>query len=683
MGGKSSARTAALVLATLSLVSCGGGGGSEEPAVPPKAAGAYFSALPKWSQFSPQAPSQGPTAVSAQPTDSAERIGQDQYTCVSRRFSVTSTPDRIVMFSPDRELLWPGALIQGRSHRDGMGGLLGLPVAERAPIKISLPSLVTGDNFRVVRSPDLAETQRAVGQLIDSAIARKLVPSSAAEFNVYDYTSEQAFALQAGMSGKYLGFKASASASVNTAANERTVMVHFIEKMFEVVVEPPQTPEAFFSDAFYDGALDRQIELGRIGPDNLPVYVSNIVYGRMMAFTLTSTASATDIKAALSAAYKGFVNISFEAKTAYQKTLSESRISVTSIGGPATATAEMIASGNWQAYFSRPADLSTAAPISYTFRNLGDGAIAKAQETTEYDIKECSLAGGADFVLDSFERDFTAAAATTKWTPAAASPGQVPPVGVSWRDAATAQSIYYGYLAVEHTNLALTDKDWVYDVGYIDAPTHFKGDKSSFYRGDLSFWYKPAEVMKGQQLGATSYCWTHWIWYFPPIWETRCTTLLVPLAAEVKLQPSDAVYVYDAQTSTDQIVLRGGPTDPLGKVLTLTYNPKEESRRMSQSWQKLVLNLRNDDNAGALLCQRSDPRGCWLVEDRIATEAEIRYVLSNVQEFRIRASYPVYRSCEVDPVPPSTVCARPFPEPVPLGFVGGYFDEIKLTQPAR
>jgi len=674
-----------LAAAALSLVSCGGGGSSGEEASPPKATGAYFTQLPKWSQFSPPLQAQAPTVVSAQPVPSTERIGLDQYSCLSRRFSVASTPDKIVMFSPDRELLWPGAMLQGRSHRSPLGGLLGLPIKERAPIKVSIPSLVTGDNFRVVRSPDQAETQRAVGQMIDSAIARKLVPSSSVEFNVYDYKSEQAFALQASLSGKYLGFKASASASVNTAANERTVMVHFIEKMFEVVVEPPETPEAFFSDDFYQGPLDRQVELGRLGPDNLPLYVSSIVYGRMMAFTMTSTASSTDIKAALSAAYKDFVNIEGSVKTAYEKTLAESRISITSLGGPAAATAATIASGNWQAYFGTGADLSTATPISYTFRNLGDGAIAKVQETTEYDVKDCTLAGGAGFVLDSFESDFDAGVVVpaNNWKPAAASPSEPAPITLDWRDAATPQSLYYGYLAVEHTNRPVTDLNWVYDVGYIDAPTRFKGDKSAFYRGELSFWYKPSEVMKGQQLGVTRYCWTHWILYFPPIWETRCALLPVPLDATVKLQPSDEVFVYDSRTSTDQIVLRGGGTDAAGTNLTLTYNPKESLRKMSQGWQKLVLDLRNDDNAGALLCDPANPRGCWLVEDRIATEAEIRYVLSKVQDFRIRASYPVYRTCQADAATPGAPCPVPFEQPVPLGFVGGYFDEIKITMPAR
>ena len=110
---------------------------------------------------------------------------------------------------------------------------------------------------------------------------------------------------------------------------------------------------------------------------------------------------------------------------------------------------------------------------------------------------------------------------------------------------------------------------------------------------------------------------------------------------------------------------------------------------MSQGWQKLVLSLSNDDSAGVLLCSEQDPRGCWQVEDRIATEGEIQYVLGDLKEFRIRASYPVYATlqvCDVDPLPAGTEECPKYvdsPSPIPLGFVGGYFDEIRLTKPVR
>lgn len=673
------------------LAACGGGGDSSAPPPSQARVAAYLEELPKWEAFSPPLPDQPPTVVSETPQRSTERIDKllpggviesQQYACLTTTFSMTATPEKIVMFSPDRELLWPGALIQGRSHRDGIGSLVGLPIRERAPIKVSIPSLASGDNFRVVASPDQAEVSQAIGALV--AGAAMATPSSI-QFTMHDYTSDKSFALKAGMSGKYMGFSASASGSVDTQANERTVMVYFVEKMFEVVVEPPSTPLAFFSAGFTQDKLDEQIAMGRIGPNNLPVYVSNVVYGRMMAFTFTSTASSSEIKAALNAAYKGMGSFSAEAQAAYKKTLSEARISITSLGGPSAATVDMIASGDWHSYFNpdQPAPLTSAYPLSYTFRNLGDGSIAKVSEGTEYKVKECVPAGGGGFVLDSFEVD----SADTLWQVTAPPAGATSPVAVNWRPAATPQSIFYGYEAVTHTNKPLTDTYWNFDVGYITAPSRFLGDMRPYYRGELSFWYKPDEQMHGQAASSTQYCWTHWILYFPPIWETRCATLQTAIPADVPLKPTDQVYIYDDQTTADQIVLRGGGTDAAGTLLTLTYNPKQTERRMSHGWQKLVLSLSNDDSAGARLCADDDPRGCWMVEDRIATEGEIQYVLGDLKEFRIRASYPVYATlpvCSVDPLPAGTPCPSyvDSASPIPLGFVGGYFDEIKLTRPA-
>lgn len=689
-----SMRRIALAAAVALTASCGGGGDEAAPATPSSPdAKAYLQALPSWETFSPPQEDQAPTVISEEPARTTERIDRllpgsviesQQYACLTTRFSMRTTPEKIVMFSPDRELLWPGALIQGRSHRDGVGSLVGLSIRERAPIKVSIPSLASADNLMVVDVPDQAEVSRAIGTLVGNATTSQLTTPSSIQFTMRDYTSDQTFALNVGLSGKYMGFSASASASVDTAANERTVMVYFVEKMFEVVVEPPSTPGDFFNADFTQAKLDEQIAMGRIGPNNLPVYVSNVVYGRMMAFTFTSTASSSEIKAALNAAYKGIGTFSQEAQAAYKKTLSEARISITSLGGPSAATVDMIASGDWHDYFrpNQPAPLTSAYPISYTFRNLGDGSIAKVAEATEYNVKECTPAGGGGFVLDSFE------SADTLWQPVAASPGSPVPLTTEWRDAATAQSLFYGYEAARHQNQALTDPDWNFDVGYIAAPARFLGDMRPYYRGELSFWYKPDEALHGQAMATSRYCWTHWILYFPPIWETRCATLQTPIAADQPLEPTDQVYVYDDQTTADQIVLRGGGTDAAGTMLTLTYNPKETDRRMSHGWQKLVLSMSNDDSAGTRLCLPEDPRGCWMVEDRIATEDEIQYVLGDLKEFRIRASYPVYRTlrvCELDPLPEGTECPGyvESTSPIPLGFVGGYFDEIKMTRSVR
>ncbi|TVQ10455.1 MAG: hypothetical protein EA364_12345, partial [Balneolaceae bacterium] len=313
------------------------------------------------------------------------------YSCQVQPFTLSQNPQQIAMYSPDREILYAGGLIQGKSHRDGLGSLLGLPIAERAPINVSIPDLANDDNFRTVERPNQGTVDQAIGSMIGGATASGLSTPSSISFKMETYHSERQSALQMGLSGNYLGFEGSASGSIDRQRSETTITAQFYQKMYSVVVEAPQSPGDFFNEDFTEARLQQQISQGRIGPDNLPVYVSNIVYGRMMMFSITSTASESDIRATMQAGYSsigGSVDANLSAK---QKTiLAESKIKISSIGGDAEATLAMIRSGDWSQYFTNNAPLSSAAPLSYTFRNLGDGSIASVTEATEYNIRSCT-----------------------------------------------------------------------------------------------------------------------------------------------------------------------------------------------------------------------------------------------------------------------------------------------------
>ena len=375
----------------------------------------YMQDLPSWSEFSPPVQSQSPTAAGDLVEEEVvvtqvEEIDEEgninllenvAYSCQSQPFTLSDNPQQIAIYSPDRELLWPGALIQGKSHRDGLGSLLGLTIAQRTPIEVSIPSLANDDNFRVVDTPSQGEVDQAIGSMIGNATASGLSTPSTISFEMNEYYSEKQFALEAGISGNYLNFEGSATGSVETNASKTTITAQFYQKMYEVVVAPPQTPDGFFNEDFSAEVLQRQVDLGRIGPDNLPVYVSNVVYGRMMMFSLTSTASASDIRATMQAAYDGIgssVEVNLSARQ--QSILQESEIRVTSLGGDADATIATIRSGNWADYFTDNVELSSAAPLSYTFRNLGDGSIASVGETTEYNITECQAIAATPGTFD-------------------------------------------------------------------------------------------------------------------------------------------------------------------------------------------------------------------------------------------------------------------------------------------
>jgi hypothetical protein len=119
------ARLIAAVTFAMSVVACGSGDDAPPPPPPDQSVGNYLQALPSWEQFSPAAPDEAPDpkpGTTPEKTPSASTsccpdgvIESQQYACLTTEFSMKSTPEKIVMFSPDRELLWPGALIQGKS----------------------------------------------------------------------------------------------------------------------------------------------------------------------------------------------------------------------------------------------------------------------------------------------------------------------------------------------------------------------------------------------------------------------------------------------------------------------------------------------------------------------------------------------------------------------------------------
>lgn len=394
----------AIAVLFLLLTSCSDNGTSIEEPQNVEQVSDFLESLPSWNQFAPAETTQPPTPDGdlenqGDVTMNVEVVNDDgdvelldnvTYSCQAQPYTLTDNPQQIAMYSPDREILYAGGLIQGKSHRDGLGSLLGLPISERAPINVSIPGLANDDNFRTVERPNQANVDQAVGSMIGNATASGLSTPSSISFKMETYHSEKQSALQMGLSGNYLGFEGSASGSIDRNQSETTITAQFYQKMYEVVVEAPQSPGNFFSDDFTEARLQQQVNQGRIGPKNLPVYVSNIVYGRMMMFSLTSTASESDIRATMQAGYNsigGSVEANMSAKQ--QSILSESKIKITSIGGDAEATLAMIRSGDWSQYFTEGAPLSSASPMSYTFRNLGDGSIASVSETTEYNVQTC------------------------------------------------------------------------------------------------------------------------------------------------------------------------------------------------------------------------------------------------------------------------------------------------------
>jgi hypothetical protein len=339
----------------------------------------YLRELPSWAEYSPLLADVDST------TPPTFEVNQDEGFCAVRNASLTQTPEDIVTFSPDAEIMWLGSLIQGKGHADGLGSLRELPIRQRGPVRVYI-DLLYSDNIKEVYDPDLASIGQAIGKLIDGAQEAGHNSGSSIFFNQVESHSFEQSSLKLGLSASYLGASAKASLQTEKTSTSSTLTATFIQKMFTTSIVLPQSPGDMFSPEFTSDLLQEQIDRGNIGPDNLPVYVGSITWGRMLMLTMTSESSASEMRAALEVS-SAFVDL--DAASEHAKILQNSEIKVVTIGGHAQAAIDLIRTGRLDEFFKDDAPLTTARPISYTLRNLGDNSIAKVSETTDYAIREC------------------------------------------------------------------------------------------------------------------------------------------------------------------------------------------------------------------------------------------------------------------------------------------------------
>lgn len=337
----------------------------------------YLVELPEWDIFCPQLPKDDSQSDPTTDWECATQVVETTTPC-----SITRTPEEIVTYDPGSEILYVGSLIQGKKYIGGLGSIQALPINQRAPIKISI-SFQMANNNKTIENPSLTTVKSAIGDLVESAQNAGHKSGSSIFFNKSSSYSVDQTILNLGLSAKFMKGSVKASLNWTSTTEEHTVSAYFVQKMYTVSMEIPQRPGDFFSSEFTKELLDEQISLGRIGPDNLPVYVSNIVYGRVMTLTMTSTYNETEMKAALEGSYN---NIGGTVSAEHLQILEESDIQLVTIGGDAQQALDFLREGNLGVFFQKDAPLTTAVPISYTLRNVGDNVVATVSETTSYDM---------------------------------------------------------------------------------------------------------------------------------------------------------------------------------------------------------------------------------------------------------------------------------------------------------
>jgi hypothetical protein len=160
--------------------------------------------------------------------------------------------------------------------------------------------------------------------------------------------------------------------STTRAVRTHSVMVKFVQEMFTVRVADEQLPQPgdFFGQDASMTDLDALSGQGRIGANNLPVYVESVTYGRVMYFSLRSTDvdTAEELRVAMQASGRGLSGTTGLSQR-QREILSEATYQVLAYGGPQAAAGAAIANLDWRRFFT-PTTVTTAVPIAFTVKTL-------------------------------------------------------------------------------------------------------------------------------------------------------------------------------------------------------------------------------------------------------------------------------------------------------------------------
>lgn len=348
----------------------------------------------------PDLPSDPPSVIEGETSEPAR---EGDYSCTTQNLSETRQYDRIVAYSANSESMWPGAILRGDSVYSGLFTQL---VFDRAPIafSVSLESLAGGKSA-VMNEPSLSSFRDALTGVLDSEVTGATPANIYAE--IEQVHSEEQLSIALGASVSWLGAAASISSSFNFNKQDQRsrYLVKYTQAYYTVDVDQPGNPSDLFGDS-----VDLDAVQAKVGPENPPVYVSSITYGRTVVFTFESEYSALELGAALEFVYRGGVDVSGDVSVTYKDIVSSSNITAYILGGSGAEAARSIESYEALMEFIRSGGDysrdSPGAPIAYKLAYLSDNAPARLSFTEDYEIKECvRVSQKVRVVLDSIQVD--------------------------------------------------------------------------------------------------------------------------------------------------------------------------------------------------------------------------------------------------------------------------------------
>ena len=266
-------------------------------------------------------------------------------------------------FNPNSNVIWPGNLLQGNSLTKATPESIDVKRAG-GTFTIDLVNGSQGTN-RTVPEVTQAEVISAINEIIDDNLGVLAADFTYTERQVRS-RQEMAFSLGVDIGTFTTDFDA--QMSINTEREYNSFLIDFVQKYYTIAYQPPTS-----YDEVFDPSVTTDDLAPYVGPDNPPVYISSVTYGRRYYILITSTESVSDMKASIRASYDAAlsdVDIDVDAK--YVSELSDVQINVFAMGGNAQLAAETFGGdfSKVRAFLTNGGTINTGTPLSYKMETL-------------------------------------------------------------------------------------------------------------------------------------------------------------------------------------------------------------------------------------------------------------------------------------------------------------------------
>lgn len=302
------------------------------------------------------------------------------YLCTRKSVDASLARGRFTLFDPNSEVIWPGSALQGKSIQYHTPDPI---IAPRAGGKIIINN-ITGTETSSV------EIEKATHSNVLDA-ANEIIRSQSDKFPAQlslSYTrvrSKEELALSLSAGGGFFDlFEANSNFELEESGEVTTYLITLFQSYYTLIFERPERASDFF-------AKDVTVEDLNpfIGEGNYPVYVSSVTYGRVYYFLISSTESASEVSASVSASFDlGFLDVGGSGYYNQVKDLSQLRVQAWAYGGD-TGTALSAITGNLYRFLEEVKNdnnIKLAKPVSYAIRTVRSATLVKNEIYTKFTV---------------------------------------------------------------------------------------------------------------------------------------------------------------------------------------------------------------------------------------------------------------------------------------------------------